>query len=373
MEAVRCCQAGREGACSVSQPAGVRTIRCASVGCRPPDAAPAAGALQCACARHASTTPYGHSANRARSSHMARPQRAAGAGTHRPPAAAPAADDAPASADAGAPSRFVRRDSILPPDAVYQVAAPPGALRAGVYAKLGREFWPSFSLARCGDGGAAPFRATRHASITSPVTHNSVPHRGAPVRPRWAHLDSRTPLSQPGEAERAVSNSGPRTSAAMATEYDHLFKLVLVGEAAVGKSSLLLRFTEGACGISGLFWEATPPRLPAPHFARAALPAAPRPTCTPRPAPYLGTADTFDDTMQATIGVDFKVKMIRVPSPAGGSKTVKATIWDTAGARQPAGRVASTPAVAHRTDGTDGCCWRRCRANALQARSGSAH
>ena len=27
--------------------------------------------------------------------------------------------------------------------------------------------------------------------------------------------------------------------------YDHLFKILLVGDAAVGKSSILLRFTEG--------------------------------------------------------------------------------------------------------------------------------
>ena len=45
------------------------------------------------------------------------------------------------------------------------------------------------------------------------------------------------------------------------SEYDHLLKLLLVGDAAVGKSSLLLRFTDG----------------------------------------------TFDNDLQATIGVDFKV------------------------------------------------------------------
>ena len=45
-------------------------------------------------------------------------------------------------------------------------------------------------------------------------------------------------------------------------EYDHLLKLLLVGDTAVGKSSLLLRFTDG----------------------------------------------TFDTDLQATIGVDFKVR-----------------------------------------------------------------
>ncbi|KDO23052.1 hypothetical protein SPRG_11899 [Saprolegnia parasitica CBS 223.65] len=62
--------------------------------------------------------------------------------------------------------------------------------------------------------------------------------------------------------------------------YDHLFKLLLVGDAGVGKSSMLLRFTD----------------------------------------------DTFDDHLQSTIGVDFKVKMMQVDG-----KRIKMTIWDTAG------------------------------------------
>jgi Ras-related protein Rab-18 len=63
-------------------------------------------------------------------------------------------------------------------------------------------------------------------------------------------------------------------------DYDHLFKLLLVGDAAVGKSSLLLRFTDGS----------------------------------------------FDLNLQSTIGVDFKVKMMKI-----ANKTCKVTIWDTAG------------------------------------------
>ena len=62
--------------------------------------------------------------------------------------------------------------------------------------------------------------------------------------------------------------------------YDHLFKLLLIGDAGVGKSSMLLRFTD----------------------------------------------DTFSEQLQSTIGVDFKVKMITV-----NGKKVKMTIWDTAG------------------------------------------
>jgi len=63
-------------------------------------------------------------------------------------------------------------------------------------------------------------------------------------------------------------------------QLDHVFKLLLVGDAGVGKSSMLLRFTD----------------------------------------------DTFEEHMASTIGVDFKVKTIRI-----GDLMVKLTIWDTAG------------------------------------------
>jgi len=62
--------------------------------------------------------------------------------------------------------------------------------------------------------------------------------------------------------------------------FDHLFKILLIGDSGVGKSSILLRFTD----------------------------------------------DAFEEQMASTIGVDFKVKTIVL-----GGKTVKLTIWDTAG------------------------------------------
>ncbi|RQM14463.1 hypothetical protein DD237_004310 [Peronospora effusa] len=64
--------------------------------------------------------------------------------------------------------------------------------------------------------------------------------------------------------------------------YDHLFKLLLIGDAGVGKSSMLLRFTD----------------------------------------------DTFDDNLQSTIGKNNgqEVKMMQVDG-----KKIKMTIWDTAG------------------------------------------
>ncbi|KAK3735366.1 hypothetical protein QZH41_000459 [Actinostola sp. cb2023] len=66
----------------------------------------------------------------------------------------------------------------------------------------------------------------------------------------------------------------------MNQEYDYLFKLLLIGDSGVGKSSLLLRFAD----------------------------------------------DAFSDCYISTIGVDFKIRTVKV-----GGKTVKLQIWDTAG------------------------------------------
>jgi len=63
-------------------------------------------------------------------------------------------------------------------------------------------------------------------------------------------------------------------------QYDHLFKILLVGDSGVGKSSLLLRFTD----------------------------------------------DMFQDTFISTIGVDFKIRNVTIED-----KTIKLQIWDTAG------------------------------------------
>ena len=63
-------------------------------------------------------------------------------------------------------------------------------------------------------------------------------------------------------------------------EYDYLFKFVMVGNSAVGKSSLLLRFAD----------------------------------------------DDFNENYMITIGVDFRFKSINI-----NQRIVKMQIWDTAG------------------------------------------
>lgn len=63
--------------------------------------------------------------------------------------------------------------------------------------------------------------------------------------------------------------------------YDYLFKVLMIGDSGVGKSSILLRYTD----------------------------------------------DVYDEDMAATIGVDFKLKRTTGP----GGERINMTVWDTAG------------------------------------------
>jgi small GTP-binding protein len=66
----------------------------------------------------------------------------------------------------------------------------------------------------------------------------------------------------------------------MSHKYDHLFKLLIIGESGVGKTCLLLRFTD----------------------------------------------DSFTANHLTTIGIDFKIKIINLEE-----KQIKLQVWDTAG------------------------------------------
>ena len=73
--------------------------------------------------------------------------------------------------------------------------------------------------------------------------------------------------------------------ASIESSLDHVFKVLLIGDSGVGKSSILLQFSDGY----------------------------------------------FNDILPSTIGVDFKVKVMDVQDSSGQMKKIKVTIWDTAG------------------------------------------
>lgn len=93
------------------------------------------------------------------------------------------------------------------------------------------------------------------------------PFASPPVPPTGALRFPTTPLPAP-----PVS--------AMAKAYDHLFKLLLIGDSGVGKTCLIIRFAE----------------------------------------------DNFNNTYISTIGIDFKIRTVDIEG-----KKIKLQVWDTAG------------------------------------------
>ena len=108
----------------------------------------------------------------------------------------------------------------------------------------------------------------------------------------------------------------------MPNDYDHLFKLLIIGDSGVGKSSILLRFSDNL--FSGMHFLLLFGRCTFNIFLHTRnMYSVHHGSLT---AKRILTVIYFPGTYITTIGVDFKIRTIEVE----GEK-VKLQIWDTAG------------------------------------------
>ena len=104
----------------------------------------------------------------------------------------------------------------------------------------------------------------------------------------------------------------------MNPEYDYLFKLLLIGDSGVGKSCLLLRFSDDTYSGKTPILQSSNYRGCKEHFyGQKLLSLKFRLT-------FLNFE--FSESYISTIGVDFKIRTIELDG-----KTIKLQIWDTAG------------------------------------------
>jgi hypothetical protein len=114
---------------------------------------------------------------------------------------------------------------------------------------------------------------------------------------------------------------------------DHVFKILLIGDAGVGKSRYIhmiefetvnldsnqIHFVPNTFSCIPIFF------LFSFTFFLLCLIFL----CYPSSILLQFTDGYFNDNLQSTIGVDFKIKVMDAAGPDGRKKKVKVTIWDT--------------------------------------------
>eukprot|EP00727_Mastigamoeba_balamuthi_P012024 m51a1_g7444 putative ras-like gtp-binding protein ypt1 (1013) ;mRNA; f:92802-96151 len=191
-------------------------------------------------------------------------------------------------------------------EALRQYATPRGGLELDPQTALDKAFFKLLAAARLrlvlpGAAEAAPVPSTTVPAAAGPPAAAEAASAKPPADvkspekiPNSASATSATsPMAsrekkekEKGKEKKGLFSFGGKVAykhqeeTRAATEYDYMFKILLVGDSGVGKSCLLLRFSD----------------------------------------------DVFTDSHITTIGVDFKIKSVDL-----GGKVVKLQIWDTTG------------------------------------------